>query len=272
MIEFKTKGEFFINKGDIHFFWSTDNDEAQMWELHGHEFFELELFTGGRGYQILNGERYEIEKGSIHLLTSSDFHEMYWEAGIDQIGIRFDPSQIDKAIIEKIFSAGHALVYKLDGAEYDLIHKMLTIINHSETDDSFPLRDIFIGNMLQSIILMLLRKEAGVEAGTKRGRNHVQRAIAYLEMHFKDDPGLDEVADFVGLNGNYFSGIFKKETGKSFVRYLIDLKLEYSRNLIRSSRMTINEICFNSGFNSFSNFAREFKKKYGITPLQYRKK
>ena len=131
---------------------------------------------------------------------------------------------------------------------------------------------MFVKNMLEAVVILLLGKFITCEKDKSSGRNHVQRAIAYLEMHFKDDPGLDEVADFVGLNGNYFSGIFKKETGKSFVRYLIDLKLEYSRNLIRSSNMTMNEICMSAGFNSFSNFARKFKRKYGVTPLQYRKK
>ncbi|MBQ7039817.1 MAG: helix-turn-helix domain-containing protein [Clostridia bacterium] len=272
MIEIKSKEKYFFGDESFHIFLG-DSSEANSWPLHGHEFFEIELFTAGSGYQILNGERYEIRKGVMHLLTTSDFHEMHWESNVGHIGLRFDRTKIDKCLAEKIFSAKNALVCNLEAAEFKKAKEILSMMHECYKEEVTPLNQIFIKGMLEALIALLLKNFESEETPKKlSNRNHIQQAITYLELNFKNDPGLEEVADYVGLNKNYFSTLFSKVTGKSFVKYMIDLKLEYSKSLIRSSTMTMNEICYDAGFNSFSNFAREFKKKYNCTPLQYRKK
>ena len=272
MIEFKSKQIGFLGNESFHAFRSGyANPNCKHWTLHGHEFFELELFTEGSGNQVLNGRSYEISEGSIHLLTTSDFHEMNWDENIRQLSVRFDQSEIDKKLIEKIFSIGHEIVCHLEGQEYETVKNMMSVIIDYYKENDVLYKEMFTKNMLESVIILLLGKFIACEKDKVSGRNHVQQAIAYLEMNFKNDPGLEEVATYVGLNKNYFSTLFSKVTGKSFVKYVIDLKLEYSKNLICASNMTMHEVCFNSGFKSFSNFAREFKKKFNKTPLQYRK-
>lgn len=245
--------------------------DYKEWPLHGHDFFELELFLGGKGYQILNGRRHEIEEGSIHLLTTSDFHEMYWESDISQVGIRFDYTKIDKELIKKIYSVGHDIIFKIEGRDYEFIKNLIFIMmDHSDNANGF-LTDIFMKSAIETILVLLLKKLLPQKQEKSTGRNYIQNAAIYLEMNFKSNPSLEEVARHVGLNKNYFSEIFSKSTGKSFVRYLADLKLDHSKNLILSSNMSVKEICFSSGFNSFSNFSRAFKLKYGVSPLQYKK-
>lgn len=92
-----------------------------------------------------------------------------------------------------------------------------------------------------------------------------------METNFYNDPTLAEVAEYVGLNKNYFSDVFRKETGKTFVQYSNNLKLKYARNLLVASEMSVNEICYKCGFRSISTFLHEFKKKYGETPIKYRR-
>ena len=65
--------------------------------------------------------------------------------------------------------------------------------------------------------------------------------------------------------------VFKKETGVSFSNYLLNVRLEKSKELLRKGNIRIYEIAYSVGFNNDQYFNRVFKDKYGITPLMYRK-
>ena len=55
-------------------------------------------------------------------------------------------------------------------------------------------------------------------------------------------------------------------------KWLTQKRLEYAKRLLNTSNRNVNEIAFDSGFENLSHFSRIFKEKYGISPLQYRKK
>ena len=93
-----------------------------------------------------------------------------------------------------------------------------------------------------------------------------------MQLHFKENPTLAEVASYSGFNPNYFSQKFKETVGKTYIDYLVDLKVSYAKKLLMSSNMSITDICFSSGFTSISNFMRVFKNKYGMSPNAYRNK
>jgi len=147
---------------------------------------------------------------------------------------------------------------------------MSLVIEECALADSY--RKDFVSHLMQCIFILMLRKVDFKETEKSKHCPPIAAAIAYLELHFRESPDLQTVADHVHLNKNYFCSLFREETGKTMVRYTNDLKLAYSRNLLKSTTISITEICFNCGFNSFSNFIHEFKQKYGETPLQCRKK
>ena len=98
----------------------------------------------------------------------------------------------------------------------------------------------------------------------------MERAIAYLNAHFFETPSLDDVASIAGYNSSYFSNIFKKHTGESYVSRLNSLKIEYSKVLL-SHGANVIDACFDSGFRSLSSFLSTFKKHTGMSPNDYKK-
>ena len=89
-------------------------------------------------------------------------------------------------------------------------------------------------------------------------------------MHCRDDITVQEVASLLGFSSGYFSTLFRKNIGSTFVQFLNDLRLEYSKNLLLYDKFAINEVCVMSGFKSYSNFLKAFKNKFGILPKEYR--
>ena len=95
----------------------------------------------------------------------------------------------------------------------------------------------------------------------------MQKAISYIHRNFTKDLSQTEVAEQAGLSVNYFSTTFKNQMQCSYSEYLLNLKLNYARNLIVSERLTnIHTVASQVGFSSTSYFIKVFKKKFGVTP------
>ena len=98
----------------------------------------------------------------------------------------------------------------------------------------------------------------------------IKRALLYLEVHFREQIDLSVLAKEAGFHPMYFSAIFKKTTGESYVQRLTSLRLAYAATLLKNN-YSVSYACFESGFGSLSNFFTAFKKKYGVSPKEYTK-
>jgi len=73
------------------------------------------------------------------------------------------------------------------------------------------------------------------------------------------------------LSASHFSRAFKAETGLTQIDFLIRLRLEKARQLLKTSVLSIKEVMAAVGYNSKGHFARHFKKRFGVTPSEYKK-
>ncbi len=102
----------------------------------------------------------------------------------------------------------------------------------------------------------------------KKSINHV---IDYMYDNYNQDFSLEEIAGTVNYSPFHFIRIFKAETGKTPYEYLLDIKIDKAKQLLKNTNLSITDICFSSGFNNRSHFSVVFKKKTGYSPSQYRK-
>lgn len=100
----------------------------------------------------------------------------------------------------------------------------------------------------------------------------VQKAIEYMKAYVEEDISRDDVAVHVCLNPAYLSRLFKKETGKNLIDYLIETKTNRAKELLDSTEMTVSAIAQQVGYSNFSHFTRMFKKQYGVNPQEYRRR
>ncbi len=94
----------------------------------------------------------------------------------------------------------------------------------------------------------------------------IGRALRYIENHFYQNISLEEVSRQVGMNTAYFSTLFKKQTGKKYIEYLTDLRMEKARRLLRNTDLKVSAVAEMVGYSSTKHFARIYKEKYGVTP------
>ena len=77
----------------------------------------------------------------------------------------------------------------------------------------------------------------------------VRKAKEYIQNHFSDPLTLEEVSEMVGLSTAYFSVLFKKTEGEGFAKYLINVRMEQAKLLLRESNLPVTEICRRVGYN-----------------------
>ena len=99
----------------------------------------------------------------------------------------------------------------------------------------------------------------------------VQNAVEYVKEHYADqDLGVDVICKKLNVSSAYFSTIFKKETGKTFVRFLTDYRMEQAVNLLMTGNDKTYMIAEKVGYAEPNYFSYVFKKQYGMSPSKYK--
>ena len=93
----------------------------------------------------------------------------------------------------------------------------------------------------------------------------------YTMNNFKKKISLEEIAKIAYVSPNSFCRYFKSHTGKTYSRFLIEVRVGHACKLLIEDKYSASKICYESGFNNFSNFNRHFRMITGKSPLEYKK-
>lgn len=237
-------------------------------QLHWHNFLELELVLSGSGEQILNGQKIKLKRGCLSVIRLTDFHQVIPKNNLHLINLMVDDKVLTEEMLTKI-TAGNILFFNLNEGEshvFEMLFRLCMAENEAPNPDS-----IYIKHLITCIFLKILKMAPGGNVKTSSNERPIQTALLYIHMHFRENPKLCEVAKIVHYNQSHFSSTFHKEMGTTYCEYLNMLKIAYAKELLISTSLKINEICYECGFTSHSNFLRLFKKSQGVSPMQYRK-
>jgi len=98
----------------------------------------------------------------------------------------------------------------------------------------------------------------------------IAKAIEYIQNHFKTQPDLDEVANFVGLSSAHFQKMFTDWAGTSPKKFLQFLSIEHAKNLLKDEKETLFNTALETGFSSTSRLHDLFVNIEGMTPAEYK--
>ena len=157
--------------------------------------------------------------------------------------------------------------YVFDPAEYARIVNISRVLEHECGIDGDCSR-----SLLKYVIRCLLRKNSVNQLDpNERFLRDIRRAIIYMQLHFREDVDLSRVATEAGYTPTYFSKLFKRTTGKSYIEMLTKYRLGYARTLLANG-FSVADACFSSGFGSLTNFQETFRNKYNQSPSEYKKR
>ena len=102
-------------------------------------------------------------------------------------------------------------------------------------------------------------------------QDKIGMVFEYSMQHFKEGITLQHMADLTNLSVPSFCKYFKKTTKKTYIQFLNEIKIGHACTLLKKSDKTISEICYESGFRTWANFSKHFKKVCGVPPSAYRR-
>ncbi|WP_257669949.1 AraC family transcriptional regulator [Parapedobacter tibetensis] len=103
--------------------------------------------------------------------------------------------------------------------------------------------------------------------------NRINLIYNYAAKHFRKKIPLEEVAALLNMTPTSFARYFTMKTSKSFSYFLMELRIRHAcKHLTTDEAKSIAQICYESGFNTLSNFNKQFKTYMGMTPKEYRQK
>lgn len=163
-------------------------------------------------------------------------------------GLRFGEAVAREALLlVERFNSCRAL------AQTGLLLELFNLLQDAQKSEATPLSGADYG----------VAQDRGVSAA-------LEATVEWLMAHFNEPITLDEVLRRANMSPATFSRQFKRHTGKTFVEFLNEMRLVHAHQRLTSSRRSIAEIAFESGFNSLSHFGALFRNRYGITPRKAR--
>ena len=131
--------------------------------------------------------------------------------------------------------------------------------------------DLGSDEALISLLREALRLEPPSTPASPKTRRLIRRAKAFLDAHFTDRLQLSDVADAVGASPVYLTDVFRRFEGISLQRYVTQLRL--ARALMELPHSTeITHLALDLGFSSHSHFTLAFRRAFGCTPSEFRRK
>lgn len=134
-------------------------------------------------------------------------------------------------------------------------------------------RQIFYAHSLTealSILRVFIQKSFKGITTVHPASRAMQKALDYIGEHIQEDLSLNGVAARCNLSGNYFSAMFKREIGKSFVQYVTELRIDLAKELLINTDTYLYEIALQVGYNDITYFSKTFKRLTGFAPSSWR--
>ncbi|WP_163397308.1 AraC family transcriptional regulator [Flavobacterium fluviatile] len=255
-------------------------------DWHFHKEVELIYFIKSSGTRYIGNSIGTFSEGDLYMIGSNVPHLFKNDKAnplltveadsVDLIVIKFDPEFLGKQFLGLSESRNLQLLF--ENAEKGLqFPKSVSKLVHNimvELTESKGLRSVIgLLNVLEVLstttTLTSLCSEVVVSSYTNKEKERMARIISFLTDNFDKKIELEEVAAIAYMTPNAFCRYFKKRTRKSFTQYLNEIRLRNACKLLIEGELQVATICYQSGFNTITNFNRQFKSLMNVTPSEY---
>ena len=247
-----------------------ESEVCQSFPLHWHTFYELELVTGGRGTQWINGHAMPLEPGSLYLLSPTDLHRLSADAPLTFYSIKLPEDRLPAQLETLLHQNDTPVATQLRSESYAVCSSdFLRLKSFLSTPSPYG-----EANAAALVTLLLTALYAAAPYGKRFlpdmafRRQHT--VLKYIHSHYLMPVALDEIAGAAGLSPNHLCAQFARVAGCGFVEYLTHLRVQHACTLLAETQMSVTEIAYASGFGSLSHFLRTFRKQKQETPSAYR--
>lgn len=127
-----------------------------------------------------------------------------------------------------------------------------------------------LNELSASTELQYINTEAYLPANEKQHKDKITEVLNYVKKNFNEHITLNSIAKFANLTPQSFCRMFKNRLNKHFVEYLNEVRIANACRLLMENDASVGEIAYDCGYQTVSNFNKQFKKIMGSTPKEYK--
>jgi AraC family cel operon transcriptional repressor len=247
-------------------------------QVHNHEFYEIFLLAYGSAIHHVNGESVGLQEGSLVFMRPEDIHyyELCGENSCGIINLAFPVRTLNALfdylgagfLIDRLIKTKLPPIALLSSHECDEAKKRLESLNTLQRNDKQRIR-----TEVRVLIMEFLTKYFPLE------REHRSKVLPdwleelKAEMRKKENftEGISAMLALSGKSQEHLCRVFKEYFDQTPSHYVNELRLNYAANLLTNTDEPILSVCLSSGFENLSHFYHQFKKKYNMSPLMFRR-
>ena len=261
----------------------TENDLAYV-DCYVRPQLGIFIPTAGEcGYAAKSGHSHPSYMIVISFEPSSD-RQTHYRAEItspelphsDKTGFHYYCLLIEKSYFEKRYLMYVGDIPVFSGQPFEICSDILKALNTFvfEYGKSMPNSDITLDAQAEIITHWIIRSIMGETFDMRAVSSDysVARAQHYMEQHYFENITVSKLASLGCVSVSCFNRRFKKETGITPIEYLIEIRLERAKTMLKRKNISVTEIAMRCGFGSSAHFSTCFQSRMGISPTEYRDK
>lgn len=225
-----------------------------------------------RCWAIVNGTRFELEAGDLLVARGSDESEFGHDPRRPHVSLSVSLALKRGGVANELLHRDFKRRYSLKNPG-DYVTEFEKVLTAFGQEGAF--RDLAIGGSIMQWLSYLLQTLRPPMARTNlEVRSVVDRVLAaeaWAVGHINEMITIGEWARAVGLNADYFSRLFKRETGRRPMEWLNERRLQMAAQLLGNTRHSVAEVSEACGFASAFYFSRMFKRHFSVAPQHYRR-
>lgn len=249
--------------------------ELQRMIFHQHEYYEFVYIQEGKAVNVIGNQEYALNKGDFSLIVPGESHRLVPEQGCAYRDICISPKLFEECcnlinpeqFLEYITTEKKAKQFSCSAHLTLLLEQKLNYLSIKPNKRDLEAKCIACSVLMELLLELAPKGNDVFDKKIPEWMNTIM--IRFQELEFVSR-GIPAIIKDINYNEIYINRIFKQYTGMSLRAYLTETKLEFALTYLKFSSHSVNEISDMLGFSSPSFFYKQFKKKYNLTPADYR--
>lgn len=260
----------------INRFFKDDNDLI----LHTHDYYEILFLPNDDCTHLVNGTEQHLPKRSLIFIRPGDCHDLINPDGkpIEIIHLGISSSIIDKLFdylspdfpSDFLLSESAPPFVILNYFEVNVYMDLLRELDLIDFENK-SLKSVVMREKLVSIFVKFFFNKNNFSPSKTNIPEWLLKTYDEMKKLENFSQGIERMVEISGCTKEHLCRSFKKYMGCTAMSYINDLRITYIANMLSCSSKSIIELCYDSGFKNLSWMYSLFKKKYGVSPLQFRK-
>ncbi len=222
--------------------------------------FHILLVNSGMCEAMHNNKYYKLDTGNLVIYAPGEIQQYTFKPGTSTLWCHFTGS-----IVRELLSS-----CDIKSGVYFLSSNKSILNSYSNMIHCFyhPMRSKYAHVHFFELIYNI--SDAIKNLSQNDNPDLILPILTYINANYNNQITLDELSKRAGYSKSRFSHIFSEITGTTPIKYLNDIRLKISCEMLSATNNSVTEIALSCGFNDSLYFRRLFKKKYNMTPSEYR--